>query len=164
MAKLIVNLKTIIYQSMNWKTCQLQFSSFDNKSLKHVGRQFGLARHRKSNMSNFPWLLHITCRFHTRLLCSLFSCLILRPWWSWWRCCPRSRRSKSEPNFTTGFRAVMWIRNRIIFAARIRINDVDPDLDLAKNLPKSWETRIKIDKNYQNIVFLKIEKTLMFNA
>ena len=51
---------------------------------------------------------------------------------------------------------VMWIRIRsdtIILASRIR---------LAKNRPKSWEARIKIVKNYQNIIYLKIEVTLFF--
>ena len=35
---------------------------------------------------------------------------------------------------------------------------------IAKNQSKSWETRIKIDKNYQNIIFLKMEITLLLNV
>ena len=34
---------------------------------------------------------------------------------------------------------------------------------VAKNQPKSWETRIKIDRNHHNIIFLNIEITLLFN-
>ena len=45
----------------------------------------------------------------------------------------------------------LYIRIRIISAFRIRV---------AKNLSKSWETHIKIHKNQQNIIFLKIEITL----
>ena len=35
---------------------------------------------------------------------------------------------------------------------------------IAKNQSKSWETHIKIDKNSQNITFLKMEITLLLNV
>ena len=47
----------------------------------------------------------------------------------------------------------LWIR--IISASRIRI---------AKTEPKSWQIYIKIEINYQNIIFLKVEITPFFNA
>ena len=41
----------------------------------------------------------------------------------------------------------MWIRIRIILAFRIMIQ-------VSKKSVKSWETNIKIDQNYQNIIKL----------
>ena len=62
----------------------------------------------------------------------------------------------------------------------VHVSDVDPDpyqwcgsgsvsmmrirIRVAKNLLKSWETRIRIDRNHHNIIFLNIEFTLLFNA
>ena len=57
---------------------------------------------------------------------------------------------------------VMWIRIRIILASRNRFNDAR--IQVTKNLPKSWETGIKIDKNHQNISFLAIENTLLYTT
>ena len=48
--------------------------------------------------------------------------------------------------------AVMWIR--------INTNDADPD-PVSKKISQN---HIKIDKNHQNIIFLKTEITLLFNA
>ena len=52
--------------------------------------------------------------------------------------------------------SVIWIRmDPIILASRIRV---------AKNQQKSWETRIRIDRNHKNITFFKIEITFLLNA
>ena len=52
----------------------------------------------------------------------------------------------------------MWIRIR---SDPDHFGLPDPDSGSKRNQSKSWETRIKINKNYQNIIFLKIQITLL---
>ena len=72
------------------------------------------------------------------------------------------RRGENSCHCTGYLLPVMWTRSR--FWPHGSFSMMQIRIRVAKNQQKSWETRIKIDRNRHNIIFLNIEITLLFNA